>query len=319
MCKDYKQVDEIIAQVKANASLPNPLKVVEIANACIGWPYVWGAVGGRFCTVANRKKYFNGGNIGEGDKNLIKKRCQVLSEKKSTCNGCAYFPNNIETRIFDCQGFIKWIFSFVGITFSGGGCTSMWKNNNNWDEKGTIDTMPKDKVCCVFRDVKGTKEHILLYDGKGNYIHCSGEVKTQKISTYKATHWAMPKGLYSKSEGGSSTVSYPTIKQGSRGEVVTQLQMLLARDGSSLAVDGIFGNGTASAVRAFQKRNGLSVDGIVGPKTWAKLLEVAGNIKQQEPVKPVEEPLVSVLIPDIPKTEAEELLKKYPKAQKVYG
>ena len=329
MCKDYKQVDVIIEQVKANASLPNPLKVVEIANACIGWPYVWGAVGGRLCTVANRKSYMNSANIGEGDKNLIKKRCQILSAKKTVCTGCAYFPNDVGTRIFDCQGFIKWLFSFIGIRFSGGGCTSMWKTASNWAEKGSIDTMPKDKVCCVFRDVNGVKEHILLYDGNGNYIHCSGEVKKQTISSYKATHWAIPKGLYNASAPITTPtepekkepimITYPTVRQGSRGEVVTQLQLFLSNLGSTLQIDGIFGNGTASAVRAFQKKYGLDVDGIVGPKTWKKLLEVAGNIKPSEPEQPQKEEKISIVIPDLSKSEAEALMKKYPNAQKVFG
>lgn len=37
------------------------------------------------------------------------------------------------------------------------------------------------------------------------------------------------------------------------------------------SVDGIFGSKTKAAVLAFQKANGLGVDGIVGPLTWAKL------------------------------------------------
>lgn len=38
-----------------------------------------------------------------------------------------------------------------------------------------------------------------------------------------------------------------------------------------LAVDGIFGAKTETAVRDYQRRNELSVDGICGPKTWSKL------------------------------------------------
>lgn len=57
-----------------------------------------------------------------------------------------------------------------------------------------------------------------------------------------------------------------TIKKGSRGEDVKTLQRRL-----NLIADGIFGKLTDEAVREFQKSHGLSVDGIVGPKTWAAL------------------------------------------------
>lgn len=69
-------------------------------------------------------------------------------------------------------------------------------------------------------------------------------------------------------------IYYPTLRRGAKGDLVTQLQRFLAQDGSSLAIDGIFGPGTQSAVRAFQKKYGLLVDGVVGPQTWGKLLEL---------------------------------------------
>ncbi|MDF2256370.1 peptidoglycan-binding domain-containing protein [Streptantibioticus ferralitis] len=36
-------------------------------------------------------------------------------------------------------------------------------------------------------------------------------------------------------------------------------------------MDGIYGPNTKGAVLAFQRRNGLAVDGVVGPNTWRKL------------------------------------------------
>ena len=38
-------------------------------------------------------------------------------------------------------------------------------------------------------------------------------------------------------------------------------------------MDNIFGKDTEKAVKAFQKKKGLKADGIIGPKTWIKLLE----------------------------------------------
>ena len=55
------------------------------------------------------------------------------------------------------------------------------------------------------------------------------------------------------------------------------MQSLLLRAGETLpryGADGDFGSETLAAVRSFQRRHGLVVDGICGPKTWAKLEEV---------------------------------------------
>lgn len=61
-------------------------------------------------------------------------------------------------------------------------------------------------------------------------------------------------------------------KVGSRGEEVKQIQTKLKRwgyyDGS---VDGIFGTQTKNAVMYFQRKNGLSADGVVGPQTLKAL------------------------------------------------
>ena len=58
-------------------------------------------------------------------------------------------------------------------------------------------------------------------------------------------------------------------KFGSRGAIVKQIQKAL-----HLLPDGIFGLETEAAVCAFQKDNGLTVDGKVGPATIAKLIPV---------------------------------------------
>jgi len=62
------------------------------------------------------------------------------------------------------------------------------------------------------------------------------------------------------------------LRSGSVGPRVEYLQSLLNRLGFAVgAVDGIFGQRTERGVRRFQEKNGLTPDGIVGPKTWAAL------------------------------------------------
>lgn len=69
--------------------------------------------------------------------------------------------------------------------------------------------------------------------------------------------------------------SMPTLRNGDRGDYVKQLQQLLISIGYDLGkfgADGKFGDKTEVAVKHFQKKNDLTVDGIVGKRTWAKLL-----------------------------------------------
>jgi len=76
------------------------------------------------------------------------------------------------------------------------------------------------------------------------------------------------------SGSGSSSTTRPTLRRGSSGKEVSDLQAFLNRvfpSYSSLAVDGSFGERTEAVVREFQRRSLIVDDGIVGPATWRAL------------------------------------------------
>ena len=62
------------------------------------------------------------------------------------------------------------------------------------------------------------------------------------------------------------------VKLGSQGSGTTSVQQALNRSGYNLEEDGIFGQKTLEAVKDYQSKNGLTVDGIVGKNTWASLV-----------------------------------------------
>lgn len=68
-----------------------------------------------------------------------------------------------------------------------------------------------------------------------------------------------------------------TIRTGTKGEIVKALQQLLTENGCQTAQDGKFGKATSQAVRAFQRRQGLVADGIVGYRTWEALFFTRRN------------------------------------------
>lgn len=62
-----------------------------------------------------------------------------------------------------------------------------------------------------------------------------------------------------------------TLKHGERSQAVRELQRKLNERGAKLVTDGVFGDTTEAAVRAYQVKVGLVSDGIAGPKTLASL------------------------------------------------
>lgn len=61
------------------------------------------------------------------------------------------------------------------------------------------------------------------------------------------------------------------LRLGSKGSSVTDLQKSLNAQGYNLTADGIFGSKTQAAVKDYQKKNSLTVDGIVGNQTLTSL------------------------------------------------
>ena len=115
-----------------------------------------------------------------------------------------------------------------------------------WDENNINDYCDRQDVVGMTKRINGGT--IGLEDRKKHYIHALDVLG----------------GDYEEPE-----VDYKqTIKQGSRGPLVVEVQEKLEIS----PADGIFGPGTARIVKEWQLANGLTADGIVGPKTLGKLL-----------------------------------------------
>ena len=260
----------------------------QLAELCLGWPYVFAAAG-EMCTPAwrrNRLAYSN-----EKYAKAIRDHCPVLSGKKQACQGCLWNG----CRCFDCRGFTRWLLSQADIPIYGGTVTTQWETRSNWIARGDIRDMPRELVCCVFRE-----GHTGMYMGNGYVIHCSGQVKKEALPGNPTwQRFGIPAGLYSNEELRKAGVqvdenkNLPTLRKGCAGEQVIALQTLLnEQDAASLTADGKFGAKTESAVRHFQELHDLNTDGIVGPKTWAALGIRAGHSSVSGEIEETEENII---------------------------
>lgn len=198
-------------------------------------------------------------------------------------------------RVWDCSGLTKDCAKKLGLNYHHGSNSSYNYDCVAKGEKTAGLKLPPG--AWVYTGTTKNRGHIGIVIDDEWVVEAQGTnagVVKSKLSLKKWTWWGLGKGITFEFTPGvnpiskpvqpakpaktSSTASkipaYPTVRRGDKGEVVTQLQRLLSKDGSSLQIDGIFGPGTQSAVRAFQKKYGLTVDGIVGPQTWGKLLSL---------------------------------------------
>ena len=112
---------------------------------------------------------------------------------------------------------------------------------------------------------------------KISYIYVSVKDLAELTSEGETFSGTLPDGPWNF---GSSV-----LKQGSTGSEVEQVQFWLSTLAQyessipSVTVDGVYGSGTAAAVRAFQRLYGLTVDGIVGLTTWTELYDQFRSIQ----------------------------------------
>lgn len=77
-----------------------------------------------------------------------------------------------------------------------------------------------------------------------------------------------------KPDNSGGDLVFPTLKLGSKGQQVRNLQGLLFAAGRTITIDGNYGPATERQVRNYQKAAGLKVDGIAGTTTFRTLLGV---------------------------------------------
>lgn len=243
------------------------------------WGYIWGTAGEKW-TQEKQNKTTN---------EMAKK----------------YGAKWIGKKVADCSGLFSWAFKQLG-SYTPHGSNSMWKNycTSKGDlKKGKrTDGKTLKPGTAAFTDKDGDKSHVGLYIGNGWVIESEGTIKgviKSKITNSKWKCWGELKYVNYGSDASEevkpdvSTPVYPTLRQGSKGDTVKSLQEMLSKLGSTLQVDGIFGPGTRSAVQAFQRKNGLEADGVVGSKTWAALNNAIKTPQEPEAKPEEEKPIIT--------------------------
>ena len=149
---------------------------------------------------------------------------------------------------------------------------------------GNIDTLPEIPGLGLHMD-----GHVGVYIGNGEAIEERGFkygcVKT-KIKDRKWLHWfKIPTIIYQNTENvpAAEILGETSLKKGSKGTAVKELQKNLNIIlNSKLDVDGIFGAKTEEAVKKFQSKYNLKVDGIYTEQVHITLMAILSDLTSEE-------------------------------------
>lgn len=221
----------------------------------------------------------------------------------NTYNKIVPLPSGYKVKYTDawCATFVSAIASKVGmLDIIPAECScnrqiELWKKMGRWEEKDSY--VPKIADILYFDwddsgkgDNTGSSDHVgiivsisgttmkVIEGNKNNAV----EYRTMSVNGKFIRGYGKPDfaSKATKKESVSAkesvcNVELKILRYGDEGADVKALQILLIGYGCSCGksgADGDFGSGTLAAVKKFQGKKGLSQDGEVGEKTWAKLL-----------------------------------------------
>ena len=276
------------------------------------WGYIWGTAGEKW-TAAKQKEL---GKTKDSDR----------------AQGREYGSKWIGHTVADCSGLFSWAFKQLGGYMYHGSDTMYRKYCVNKGElrKGKrtdCGTLKPGTAVFVWNGKKYS--HVGLFVGGGTVIEAMGTINgvtTIRVTAGKWTHWGELVGIdyvNTGKEASSNVIStgaaggvekspsgQPTLRRGSKGDAIRELQTMLDKLGYDLGpcgIDGDFGKATEAAVRSFQSDHRLTVDGIAGPATYGELEKSVNAIS----VKP-EEATYSVTIGGLDLTQAQAIMNNYP-------
>ena len=266
------------------------------------WGYIWGTAGEQW-TAAKQK---------ELEKTTDGDRAQ----------GRKYGSKWIGHRVADCSGLFTWAFRQLGGTMYHGSDTMYRKycvNKGELKKGKRTDNGALKPGTAVFVWNGKKYSHVGLFAGDGTVIEAMSTINgvtTTKVTAGKWTHWGELQGVDYAGSGTAQPVlsgpvssGRPTVRKGSKGQTVTEMQAMLDKLGYDLGpcgADGDFGKATEAAVWSFQSDHRLTADGVCGPATYAELEKAVEALNNKSAAK-----TFCVRITGLSRSAAEEITGKY--------
>ena len=239
--------------------------LASFAVGCLGRPYIYGTYGQILTERLLQTKAMQYPSR-LSDKRVAYARAHYIGKRVSDCEGLiknylwADSPN--EAPVYNSKQDLSANGAFEAATV-----------------KGKIGTIPEIPGICVRYN-----GHVGVYIGGGYVVEARGFdygcVKT-KLKERGWTDWFEHPWIQYNTQPTPQptpevkyvTIEMPVLRKGDKVQAVKTLQACLDVYGYGLSIDGSFGGKTETALKDFQKKHGLTVDGVCGKNSWNALLK----------------------------------------------
>lgn len=180
-----------------------------------------------------------------------------------------------------CAVFVNAMLSIIGVP---GTLSAMARSFLRWGEAVPINNIRPGDIVVFPRDSAGPDAgHVAIVQRvEGGTVFCIGGNQSDMVCVraYRISD-ILPNGVR-RWDGSGVSANRPTLREGSKGAFVQDLQSTLAElNYFAGKQDGHFGPLTKAAVMSLQSDNGLESDGVVGPRTWDALDDAAPRKKRE--------------------------------------
>lgn len=191
----YGKEEDMSQEITKRTLNPKEQAIADWARKQVGSGYVWGSVG----------------------QTLTENALTALIVRHGANIPMPLVRKWIGKKVFDCAGLVTAALSNHLRLRVVSGASSQWKGAY-WALKGTINTMPKDYVVCLYKEkpTANPMQHTGLYLGDGNVTDARGSssgVIYSKFESYPWSHWAIPKGLLSDADIAAIKSTVPNTAQ----------------------------------------------------------------------------------------------------------
>lgn len=201
---------------------------------------------------------------------------KLINQVQSKVNDKRYYYSQNRENQFatDCSWLIITSISDIGLpvngaSYTGNMCKELTATGNFSIYPFRFTDLQRGDI--LVKHISGSNGHAVLYIGNNEIL----EACNKKYGLRRCNYYSNGYQYILRLKESEKVTTMKQIKKGDKGIEVAMLQLFLNKyEGNRLVVDGDFGIRSSEAIKTFQAKYNLEIDGVVGVMTWSKIYSI---------------------------------------------